>query len=402
MGLEARIAALSPEQRALLRARLEQRGLRAPAALDELPRRPAPPEMKLSLFFFSDGGGPPGEGLYDVLLDCARFADEHGFWAVWTPERHFHPFGGPYPNPSVLGGALATATRRLRVRAGSVVLPLHHPVRVAEEWSVVDNLSGGRAGVAFASGWHPNDFVLGAAPYAERKEAMSRSIDLVRRLWRGETLDLPVPCSDRTAPVRLFPRPVQAELPMWMSTSKDLATWLLAAERGLGVLTGLMEQSVDELELKIRHFQGALLRRGHDPAAVPITVMLHTYVGEDMDSTLAAVEEPLGDYLATHLGLYASFAAVDPSLDVDALTEADRRALVRLGVERYVRRSALIGTIETCLATAARLRAIGVDEIACLVNFGLARGPMFEGLARLAEVRRRLAGEAASAEAARP
>src|SRR5213078_4517214 len=115
----------------------------------------------------------------------ARFADRHGFAAVWTPERHFHPFGGLYPNPSVTGAAVAVATERVRIRAGSVVAPLHHPLRIAEEWSVVDNLSGGRVGISFASGWQPNDFVLAPDSYTDRKNIMLRGIEEVRRLWRG-------------------------------------------------------------------------------------------------------------------------------------------------------------------------------------------------------------------------
>src|SRR4029453_6956783 len=98
--------------------------------------------------------------------------DAHEFVAVWTPERHFQAFGGLYPNPAVLGAALAAITTRVGIRAGSVALPLHHPVRVAEEGAVVDNLSGGRTGVSFASGWHRDDFVLTPTPYDERKEEM--------------------------------------------------------------------------------------------------------------------------------------------------------------------------------------------------------------------------------------
>ena len=51
-------------------------------------------------------------------------------------------------------------TERIEIRAGSVVLPLHNPIRCAEDWSVVDNLSNGRVGLSFASGWHANDFAL--------------------------------------------------------------------------------------------------------------------------------------------------------------------------------------------------------------------------------------------------
>src|SRR3954471_23143566 len=114
--------------------------------------------MDLSLFFFADNAaaGDP----YSLLLASARFADANGFTAVWTPERHFHAFGGQYPNPAVTGAAVAAVTERIQIRAGSLVLPLHHPVRVAEDWAVIDRLSGGRVGLSFATGWHADDFVF--------------------------------------------------------------------------------------------------------------------------------------------------------------------------------------------------------------------------------------------------
>ena len=85
--------------------------------------------MDFSLYYWGndDGAGPKK---YELLLEGARFADQHGFFAVWTPERHFHAFGGPYPNPSVTGAAVAAVTQNIGVRAGSCVGPLHHPARV--------------------------------------------------------------------------------------------------------------------------------------------------------------------------------------------------------------------------------------------------------------------------------
>src|SRR5690348_14609600 len=108
--------------------------------------------MDFSLFYFAttDDGGFSDK--YRLLIEGAKFADAHGFTAVWTPERHFHEFGGLYPNPSVTSAAIATVTERVQIRAGSVVLPLHDPLLVAEEWAVVDNLSHGRVSISFASG----------------------------------------------------------------------------------------------------------------------------------------------------------------------------------------------------------------------------------------------------------
>ena len=116
-------------------------------------------KMDFSIYYWGndDGAGPKK---YELLLEGAKFADTHGFTAVWTPERHFHAFGGPYPNPSVTGAAVAAVTKNIGVRAGSCVVPLHHPARIAEEWAIIDNLTNGRAGLAIASGWQPEDFVL--------------------------------------------------------------------------------------------------------------------------------------------------------------------------------------------------------------------------------------------------
>ena len=131
--------------------------------------------MDFSLFYWGhDDKASPNK--YHLLLNGSRFADDNGFCAIWTPERHFHAFGGAYPNPSVTGAAVAGCTRNLEIRAGSCVLPLHHPARVAEEWSVIDNISNGRTGLAFAAGWMPEDFLLRPenAPPNNKKGAAAR------------------------------------------------------------------------------------------------------------------------------------------------------------------------------------------------------------------------------------
>ena len=136
-----------------------------------------PRKLDLSIFFFSSDGTATHDRKYELVLSCARLADRNGFAAVWTPERHFGRFGGLYPNPSVLGAAIASQTTRVGIRAGSVVLPLHRPIRVVEEWAVVDNLSQGRVALAFATGWHKQDFVLRPAAYAGRRDELEENID---------------------------------------------------------------------------------------------------------------------------------------------------------------------------------------------------------------------------------
>jgi natural product biosynthesis luciferase-like monooxygenase protein len=352
------------------------------------PRR----EIAFSLFFFGSYAAGRAADHYRLVLEGARFADRHEFSAIWTPERHFHEFGGLFPNPSVLSAAIAAGTERLQIRAGSVVLPLHDPLRVAEEWALVDNLSGGRVGVSFASGWHANDFVLNPGAYQDRQEVMRRGIDAVRRLWRGEALRLPSGAGAEVE-VRIFPRPVQPELPVWVTAAGSPATFQLAGELGAGVLTHLLGHEEAELAAKIRVYRDAWSQSGHVSGGGRVTVMLHTFVGASREAVEAAVREPLSAYLKTSFGLLRSLAeSAGLKQDPRQLPPGELDLLVARAYQRYVAAGAgLIGTPDSCAATVERLRQLGVDEVACLIDFGVPAEQVLASLTHLDELRRRTA-----------
>src|SRR5258708_11832568 len=96
-------------------------------------------EIQFGIMFFAASEATLERDKYRLVLEAAKFSDQNGFSSIWLPERHFATLGGLYPNPAVLHAALAVVTERIHLRAGSVVLPLHSPLRVAEEWSLVDN-----------------------------------------------------------------------------------------------------------------------------------------------------------------------------------------------------------------------------------------------------------------------
>jgi len=136
--------------------------------------------MDFSLFFFANHEGADDQK-YSLITEASQWADTHDFVAVWLPERHFHAFGGLSPNPSVVAAALSTITDNVQLRSGSVVTPLHDPIRIVEEWSAVDNLSNGRVGLGVACGWVPNDFVISGnqESFATRKDVFAQSIDTI-------------------------------------------------------------------------------------------------------------------------------------------------------------------------------------------------------------------------------
>lgn len=352
--------------------------------------RPAP---DFGVYFFGDypGAGHPDAGDagagYERILETARFADERGFSSVWIPERHFHSFGGLFPNPAVLASALARETRRIRLNAGSVVLPLHDPVRVAEEWAVVDRLSGGRVGLGCATGWHAQDFALHPDRFARRKDIAFEHLDAVRTLWSGGTLRRRTG-DGRQLDLRTFPRPTQDAPPMFLATSGRRASYEEAARRDLGIVTNLMNQTVPELAENIAHYRAVRARHGLDPDAGRVTVLLHTYLGEDHATARAQAREPMTRYLRSSLQLRSAASALGAGpQDVAQAGDEDLEYLFRRAYDRYCDERALIGTPRTCAPVVEVLRAAGVDEIAALVDFGMPAELMRAGLEHLDALR---------------
>jgi natural product biosynthesis luciferase-like monooxygenase protein/amino acid adenylation domain-containing protein/non-ribosomal peptide synthase protein (TIGR01720 family) len=348
------------------------------------PRRP----LAFSLSYFANDEDGLGKRKYQLLLDGARFADTHGFSAIWTPERHFHSFGGLYPNPALTGAGIATLTEHVGIRAGSAVLPLHDPLQVAEDWAMVDNLSGGRVGVSFASGWHANDFVFAPDHYARRKEIMLRGIETVRHLWRGGTVRRRNG-EGKEVEIAIRPRPVQAELPFWLTAAGSPDTFRLAGELGANVLTNLMGQQLDSLAEKVALYRETWRQHGH-PGRGQVSLMLHAFLGAEASEAHRTVREPLLRYFRSSVDILSGFIA-SQGLKVDprTLTPRDMDALLEHGLERYMQDGGLFGTPESSAPLIERVRRLDVDEVACLVDFGVGTEVTLDSLQHLDTLRRR-------------
>lgn len=381
--------------------RADQRPPAAPSpATPSRPVAASERPLELSLFFFGNASADQEETVarYRLVFDAARFADENGFTALWTPERHFHAFGGLYPNPSVLAAALAARTRRIGIRAGSVVLPLHDTLRVAEEWALVDNLSGGRVGVSFASGWQPDDFVLAPNRYEARKQFMRDGIDEVRRLWTGGRVSRRNGAGNDIE-VAVYPRPVQAEVPVWITSSRHRDTFIMAGEAGAGVLTHLIGHTVEELAEKIALYREAWHRSGR-PGRGHVTLMLHTFVGQDIDRVKGLVRQPLKDYIRSSYDLMAGLG-VARGVEMRDLPESEVDGLLERGFERFFAQLGLLGTVADVAATMTKLSEIGVDEAGCLIDFGVDEDHVLAALPHLASARERYLRDRSTDEARR-
>ncbi len=338
--------------------------------------------MQYSLYFFGNYDAAYRDDKYTLLQDAARFGDEHGFTAAWLPERHFHAVGGFSPNSALLACSLAAVTKKLQLRGGSVVLPLHHPVRVAEEWSVADNLSQGRIAISIATGWHPNDFVFAPEAFADRRDICSKNLELIQKLWRGETVEMPTPNGEKLS-VQLHPLPRQRELPIW-ATCIHQESYADAGRRGLNVLGYLMNQTVDELAEKIAAYRAGRRAAGLDPAGGHITTLLFTYLDETVEKARDVARAPLRAYLRSYLdNSQKKIENQIGSMDVD---QEDLEYLTDKSCNDYFNGKSLIGTPESCGELVTRLKAIGVDEIGCFVDFGVPAAQVMESLQRVTDL----------------
>ncbi len=363
--------------------------------------------MDFGLFMWGNDDAA-GSAKYRLLIEGAKYFDQNGFNSVWTPERHFSAFGGPYPNPSVTSAALATITEKLSIRSGSLVSPLHHPVRIAEDWSVIDNLSDGRVGLSFAAGWQPNDFVIMPQNHKNNKQVMLDQIDIVKKLWRGEKVAFENPMGEMVE-TETLPRPVQKELPVWFTTAGNPESYRMAGEKGMNILTHLLGQGIEEVTEKIRIYRKARKDAGYDPATGNVTLMLHTFVGECNDEVREIVRQPMKDYLAAAIKLVIDFAWSFPAfkrpggaeskpedIDIKSLSPEEVDTILNFAFDRYFETSGLFGTPETCLKMIDRCKAADIDEIGCLLDFGVDTDAVMDSLPLLKEVRD-LANEAALA-----
>ncbi|GHO70183.1 siderophore biosynthesis protein [Ktedonobacter sp. SOSP1-52] len=332
--------------------------------------------MKFGIMFFSSQPYDGNKNKYHVVIEAAQFADTHDFCCVWIPERHFDSFGGIFPNPSVMSSALAMITQRIQLRAGSLVSPLHDVLRIAEEWAVVDNLSNGRAAISFGSGWNVNDFVFYPDRYNDRRDLMFQQIDTVQRLWQGESCLRPNTFG-KEVELSVYPKPVQKDLPIWVTSSGNPATFTQAGSIGANLLTHMIGQDIKALAKNIRFYRASLMENGFEAADRKVSLMLHTFIGKDRDAVKNKVQAPFKEYLRSAVRLENKAAkgggAISGGHQVpyEETSGTTMEELLNITFEKYYTNAALLGTVETCKPLVQQLEGIGVDEIACLVDFGV-------------------------------
>src|SRR2546425_7064743 len=176
----------------------------------------------------------PADVYAHALAEC-KLADELGFDTVWLAEHHFSVYGIA-PSLPVLAAAVARETRRVRIGTAVVIAPFAHPVRIAEEWAMVDILSNGRLEFGLGRGYQPAEFRGLSISMEKTRERFDECLEVIRRAWTEERVTFEGEFYT-VRDLRVLPKPIQQPHPPFWTAAASPATFPLPARMKLKILT---------------------------------------------------------------------------------------------------------------------------------------------------------------------
>jgi alkanesulfonate monooxygenase SsuD/methylene tetrahydromethanopterin reductase-like flavin-dependent oxidoreductase (luciferase family) len=221
------------------------------------------------------------------IFDTAQRADQLGLDCVWLGEIHFTPTRSVISASLQVASAIASRTERLRVGTAVQVLPLNHPLRIAEEVATVDHISQGRFEFGIGRSGVVRTYDIYGVPYAESQARFREALEIIREGWRGEPFSY---TGDfyRVDNAIVTPRPYQVPHPtIRMATTSD-ETFPAAGRLGLPIFVGLRTTEIPDLQAQLAPYRQAWRDAGH-PGQPSVYLRIPVYVST---TEKGAVEEP--------------------------------------------------------------------------------------------------------------
>ncbi|MEC7427450.1 MAG: LLM class flavin-dependent oxidoreductase [Actinomycetota bacterium] len=246
------------------------------------------------------GGDMTMTDVYAATIEQAVLADELGFDHVWFTEHHFLE-DGYLPAFQPLAGAIAARTQQIRISNDIALLPLYHPIRLAEELAVLDQISNGRMEFGIGMGYVPKEFDAFGVPLRNRVSMTDEAIEILRLAWgegpfsfKGKRYNL--------SNIDVHPKPVQpGGPPLWIAAMKEPGA-LRAARFGTNLLPqGRREEVLDP-------WRDAVNAKGEDPDDYRVGIIRSVYVTDDRERDWPKIREAE----RFRMGVYGSFMAETP------------------------------------------------------------------------------------------
>jgi natural product biosynthesis luciferase-like monooxygenase protein len=291
-------------------------------------------------------------------LDECKLAEELGFHTVWLAEHHFSAYGIA-PSLAVLAAALARETRRVRIGTAVVVAPFAHPVRIAEEFAMVDILCDGRLDFGIGRGYQPAEFRGLAISMEKTRERFDEILEVIRRAWTQERCTFGGEFY-QVRDLSVLPKPVQTPHPPFWTAAVSPETYTLAAKRGLKILTSpaftpfdILRKNYDAYRQTWRETHGT-----EQGAEICLNKIIH--VAESSKQARDDLREPIRWFFQTQAGLIADETGVPP--EQYKFYRRVRENLLSLSEEKALEQAAIAGDAEE-VADKIRMHqeALGID-----------------------------------------
>jgi alkanesulfonate monooxygenase SsuD/methylene tetrahydromethanopterin reductase-like flavin-dependent oxidoreductase (luciferase family) len=255
--------------------------------------------MDIGLFFLMQRDEAWSEqAVYDSAMEQMLAAEPLGYHSVWIAEHHFNDYG-LCPTPPVLASFIAARTTTLRVGMGVSLLPLHHPIDLAESLAVLDVVSGGRLDVGIGRGGTLQDYQTFQSDRADARARVEEGIALIQQSWSGAPFDFQGRFHSAER-VHVRPRPVQRPHPPLFVACNSEDSVRSAARLGLPTLSSFFVP-VDELQRRHRIYREISLEVGRSLADIEALEaqswgMRVVHVAPTREDALRAVEAPFMGY----------------------------------------------------------------------------------------------------------
>ena len=265
---------------------------------------------------------------FDDAFSQANEAESLGFDGVWLAERHFATSdgtGGDTPSivsaPIVLATAIAERTSRLRVGIGVLVLPLGHPIRMAEEVATLDNICKGRFDLGIGRSGFPRSYEGYDLPYEKSRGRFQEYLEVMRRSWTQDTFSYEGD-TYTFQNVSVIPKPYQKPHPPLWAAATTKETFAIMGDLGLDILVGLRGMTVSDLVGAIRDYRASYRHRGSSGNG-KVMLRIPIYVADSMEKALS---EPQQSTMHAYARLRDAFAASAGKVGTTSSEERTERA----------------------------------------------------------------------------
>jgi natural product biosynthesis luciferase-like monooxygenase protein len=304
---------------------------------------------------------------FSDILQLAERAEELGFDSFWISEHHFTHYGGILPRPQILLAAMAQRTRTIRLGTAVSLIPFDSPVRLAEDFGLVDMLSGGRLEFGAGRGLFGFEFDGLGIQQDESRARFEEGVEVILKAWQSEQLTY----AGRFTSVEnltILPRPRQQPHPPLYVAAVSPESYGWAGRSGYSILQVLYFAPLEATAAQVESYRAQLKQHGHDPASKALVAISPTHVAATSEDAKRDAAEPLMNYLGM---VGALLPSETKSEQYRAYTKL-RPVLKKLTYDvLYSERPTVIGDPDQVIRRIENLdRVLGITEFVSFVNFG--------------------------------